>query len=235
MDQLSAYPKILTESWPLNQTEKHHTVGGIDVGGPRKGFHASLIRLDGSIDLYHSCSEVDVAKWFRDQETGIIAIDAPCQWRHDPKPRTAETALVRLGIRCFFTPDRDRAVNHPTGYFDWMLQGERLYHSLAISHKIYQGDLSSNPSNVCFETFPHAVSTLLSGKITGKSSKFEQRSHILLNHGLKLPAKIGIDHVDALICALTAVYFLGNLFQSLGDRESGLIVLPKPCKNTEKN
>ncbi len=100
---------------------------GVDVGGPRKGFHAVVLKSGAFLAQFQSNNHAEMAEWLIAQNPRFIGIDSPCQWRTGEKPRLAETELAHAGIRCFFTPHRSEAINHPTGYYNWMLQGEKLY------------------------------------------------------------------------------------------------------------
>jgi predicted nuclease with RNAse H fold len=205
---------------------------GIDVGGARKGFHAvalsggayaSQLTTRDVLDLSHWCRSVVGAR--------VIAIDAPCRWSTGGRPRPCEWELMGRGIRCFATPTRQRAVEHPTNYFGWMLQGEALYQALenGAQEQAYPLVRSLPPSGpCCFETFPHAITWHLCGGEAQAAQKRTQRRELLQQAGIDLAALTSIDLIDAALCALTAhVVATGGECVSYGEPESGLIVVPR--------
>ena len=50
----------------------------------------------------------------------------------------------------------------------------------------------------------------------------------LLDAGIMLPDKPGIDTIDAALCALVALHLATGTIKQYGDLESGLIVVPNP-------
>ena len=133
------------------------TTVGIDVGGPRKGFHAVALRGGAYAAQLASHDELQVADWCRSiVQASVIAIDAPCRWSSDGRARPCERELMQKGIWCFASPTHEKAhTPHRSGYFDWMLQGEKLYQALEKSHPLVAAIPLTGPG--CFETFPHAI------------------------------------------------------------------------------
>lgn len=130
---------------------------GIDVGGARKGFHAVAL-IGGAYAGQLATADVqELAHWCRSLVGArVIAIDAPCRWSTDGRARPCERELMQKGIWCFSSPTHQKAhTPHRTGYFNWMLQGEKLYQALEASYPLVCR-LPIN-GNACFETFPHAI------------------------------------------------------------------------------
>lgn len=215
------------------------TVVGIDVGGRRKGFHAVALRDGAYADQLASADPVAVARWCREViGARVVAIDAPCRWSCDGRPRPCERELLAQGIRCFTSPTRASAVAHPSDYFGWMLQGEALYQALEPSHPLLAQLPLSGPCSV--ETFPHAITWHLRGGHASAADKRRQRSALLHQAGIDLTPLTSIDRLDAALCAFAAHQAArGEPCRTYGIPDSGLILVPRgdslpgspPCTN----
>jgi predicted nuclease with RNAse H fold len=208
---------------------------GIDVGGARKGFHAVALSGGAYAGQLATADAQELAHWCRSvARARMIAIDAPCRWSLDGRPRTCERELMGRGIRCFASPTRERAVDHPTNYFGWMLQGEALYQALEGGSPEQAYPLVRrlpHSGGGCFETFPHAITWHLRGGEAQAAQKRVQRRELLVQAGLELTPLTNIDLIDAALCALTAhVVGTGEECESYGESESGLIVVPRGRK-----
>ena len=179
-------------------------VVGIDVGGSRKGFHA--VALEGGTFLARhqtSCVE-DLADWCRDEiGASIVAIDAPCRWSTGGRVRPAERELLAHGIRCFLTPSRRVAVQHPKHYYEWILRGAELFRALEKTHPLCR-EAPTGDAACCFETFPHAISWHLRGGNAAAAKKKAQRLALLRRHGGYAACLVSIDWIDAALCAVVA-------------------------------
>lgn len=199
---------------------------GIDVGGSRKGFHAVALR-DGAYAGQLSSRDVgELSHWCRAVVGAtVIAIDAPCRWSVDGRPRPCERDLLGRGIRCFTSPTRAQAMAHPTNYFGWMLRGEALFQALEASHPL----LASLPITgcACFETFPHAITWHLRGGNASAARKLAQRRALLEGLGLDPTPFTRIDLIDAALCALAAHQAAsGGACVTFGEPQTGLVVVP---------
>lgn len=202
------------------------TVVGIDVGGPRKGFHAVALS-GGAYAARLATSDAEaLAHWCRSVvQARVIAIDAPCHWSRDGRARPCERELRRQGIICFASPTRQAAACHPSGYYDWMLQGEALYQALEPSHVL--ATALPIDGQACFETFPHAITWHLRGGDAQASKKRTQRRELLQQVGIDLAPLTSIDWIDAALCALTAqIAAAGGPCMAYGEPETGWIVVP---------
>ena len=199
---------------------------GIDVGGARKGFHAVALRDGALAGQLHSRDPGELAAWCRQSvEAGLIAIDAPSRWSPDGRMRPCERELLAEGIRCFASPTREQAIDHPSNYFGWMLRGEALYDALEPSHPRCRGLPLQGP--LCFETFPHAITWQLRGGGADAGRKREQRSELLREAGIALGTLTSIDWIDAALCALAAQRIAaGQPCRVYGEPISGLILVP---------
>ncbi len=201
------------------------------MGGARKGFHAVALRDGAYAGQLQSADVAELGHWCRVvMAAQVIAIDAPCRWSDDGRPRPCERELMARGIRCFASPTRASAVNHPTNYYGWMLQGEALYRELERSHPLLAGlpeAAAPLAGPACFETFPHAITWHLRGGDAAAAEKRSQRPALLERSGID-PAPLGsIDLIDAALCALTAQQLArGGGCLAYGEPASGLIVVP---------
>ena len=202
------------------------TTIGIDVGGHRKGFHAVALRAGAYAGQLASRDAQELSHWCRAvMDACVIAIDAPCRWSHDGRPRPCERELLAQGIRCFTSPTREQAVGHPTDFFGWMLQGEALFQALEPTHPL----LSSLPiaGLACFETFPHAITWHLRGGHATAAQKQAQRRGLLEQAGIDPTPFTRIDWIDAALCALAAHQAAAGMPCAVyGEVETGLIVVP---------
>ncbi|MBW4530842.1 MAG: DUF429 domain-containing protein [Aphanothece saxicola GSE-SYN-MK-01-06B] len=204
------------------------TTIGIDVGGHSKGFHAVAL-CNGAYACQLSSRDIlELSHWCRSViGASVIAIDAPCRWSPTGRARPCERELMQQGIFCFATPSREKAEQHPSGYFDWMRHGADLYEALKDSHPL----LTSLPSTVqccCFKTFPHAITWHLRGGETKARQKRPQRTALLAQAGITTATLTNIDWIDAALCALTAHRVaIGASCLAFGEPNTGLIVVPE--------
>jgi predicted nuclease with RNAse H fold len=198
-------------------------VVGIDVGGPRKGFHGVALR-DGSYFAKLAASDAHaVTGWCLDIGAHAVGIDAPCRWSLTGRAKPAERALSAKGIRAFATPSRAAAQGHK--FYCWMLKGADLFRAMESHYRLFDGS-NAAPEPACFETFPHAVACALARAIVPAKRKGPVRRELLREAGIDTTPLAGMDTVDAALCALAAHYFLAGSFKTYGDAAEGLIVVP---------
>jgi predicted nuclease with RNAse H fold len=202
-------------------------VAGIDVGAPRKGYHAVILRGTDVVATFHSREPTVIAQWCAEQGATVVAVDAPCRWRVPGSPaRAAERELAADRIACFSTPTEANARGH--AFYTWMLAGEELYNALAPRYPLYAGD--ERRSGVSMETFPQAVACALAGETVSAKNKLAVRTQLLVRAGLKVSAFKHIDDIDAALCALAAQYFVRNHYKAYGNADSGYIIVPSPAR-----
>lgn len=212
-----------------NPTHPSLITAGIDVGGSRKGHHVVALSDGSYLADFRSDNPTKIASWCCDLGAHAIAIDAPCSWSLDGKARPCEAELIKHGIQCFPSPTRETAVQHPTNYYGWMIEGERIYQALSKSHQLVN---SVQPPTVdqplMFETFPHAITHHLQGGRARAADKQRERRLLLKNLGIQHPKIKSIDTIDATLCAYTA-YLLSTRqpCHFYGEAQSGLIICPK--------
>jgi predicted nuclease with RNAse H fold len=199
---------------------------GVDVGGIRKGFHAVALHPDDSIEAFTSSEPGEIASWCVAAGGSLVAVDAPCRWRGRNGVRAAELSLVRSGIRCFWTPTRRTATSHPTGFFDWMLAGERLYLALASTHRLMEDHAWAGDA-ACFETYPHAAACRLVGRMLDVRRKRADRMAVLTAAGIDATRVRSQDLLDAAVCAMVARAVATGRAEALGEARDGLILLPR--------
>lgn len=205
-------------------------VVGIDVGGPKKGFHAVALR-DGSYWAKHASADAaSLVGWCRQIGAQAIGVDAPCRWSLTGRARPAERALAVEGIHAFATPSREAAEGRD--FYRWMMNGAELFRLLEVHYRLFDGQLSGHDA-VCFETFPQAVACALAGKLVSAKRKATLRRELLRNSGVDTAPLTNIDTVDAALCAFTAHSLLVGNFKTYGDALAGFIVVPSWAEATK--
>jgi predicted nuclease with RNAse H fold len=199
-------------------------VAGIDVGSPRKGFH--VVGLNGpTVSKFSSADPIAAVAWCVEFGATVVAVDSPIAWSATGRARPAERALMKSGIWCFSTPTQQIAHTHSKNYFGWMLHGAALYKALREHFEIYSGT-NGRQRPICFETFPHAATCALAGRVVRARDKSTLRRQLLEDADVCCDSLTNIDYVDAALCALTARRFAQGIFAEHGDPIEGFIVLP---------
>src|SRR5262245_48442062 len=98
--------KLETGNFPM--APHPSIVVGIDVGGPKKGFHAVALRDGTYFDRTESRSAREISDWCHALGACVVAVDAPCRWRRGERARQCERDLAAARISCFATPSRER-------------------------------------------------------------------------------------------------------------------------------
>ena len=207
---------------------------GIDVGAPRKGYHAVALRGRALVGTRHARDPHAVAQWCRQHGAVAVAVDAPCRWRPADGPaRAAEVALARARIACFSTPTEEKARGH--AFYTWMFAGQALYAALAPHYPLYPGPAAPGyarhppgmpPQRIAFETYPHAIACALAAQHGPARGKLAARTALLRRAGIDAEALPGIDLIDAALCAYTAQSFAAGRCQAYGDVAGGFILVP---------
>jgi len=211
------------------------TVAGIDIGGDRKGCHLVILRGTRILCNIKSRTPEYLLQTCIGSDVVAVGIDAPCQWGTEGKGRLAEKELAQRGVFCFATPTRERAISSTSGFYGWMLNGERVYQAFATTYPLLTSrDYSGG--RVSFETFPHAITCAVRGKeFTSARQKRSQRRQLLANVGIDATALRSIDAVDAALCALTAGFLLTGRTYSYGDVAGGYIRVPALTEQGQAN
>ena len=168
-----------------------------------------------------------IVDWCLDHEATVVSVDAPCGWSQTGSSRLAEQELALSGrkIHCFATPTRERAVNHDKGFYDWVFNGERLYRLLMNNYPLFKGERRKGPA--CIETFPHAITCAMAGRVVLARPKGKMRRNALQSEGYDIGILTNIDFVDAALCAVAADEFRKDNYLPFGNPEEGYIVVPR--------
>lgn len=206
---------------PLSQ----RTVVGIDVGGPRKGFHAVALRHGKFVDRKAHPDPNLIVEWCVNREAVVIAVDAPCRWSRSGSSRLAERELHVSGkkVHCFATPTRKGALRR--NFYRWVFNAERLYKSLDAHYPLFDG--KNRHGEVCFETFPHAILCAMAGRVVSTKPKGVTRRTALKERGYDVGDLPNIDFVDAALCAVAADAFHEKRCHIYGDTIEGFILIPR--------
>ncbi|MHB1291862.1 MAG: DUF429 domain-containing protein [Sulfuricella sp.] len=196
---------------------------GIDVGGPKKGFHAVALNAGRYWEKFATPDAASMVEWCRQIGARAVGVDAPCRWSLTGRARPAERALAAEGIHCFATPSR--AAEQSRDFYRWMVNGAELFRLLEAHFPLFDGgNATSGP--VCFETFPQAVACALAGKLVSAKRKGAVRRELLRGAGIDTAPLTNIDTVDAALCALAAHSLFAGSYKTYGDATEGLIVVP---------
>jgi predicted nuclease with RNAse H fold len=212
----------------MSRARSPTVVAGIDVGGPRKGFHAIALRNKDILGKFSCTDAREVANWCAQVGATVVAVDAPISWSRSGRARPAERALMEAGISCFSTPTGKIARRHPTRHYAWMQNCARLYRALARHFRPFDGR-NAGRRPIVFETFPHAIACALAGEIVSARNKRAVRRALLADAGVACDALTNIDFVDAALCAWAADLFARRRFGKHGDPVEGYIVVPRGC------
>ena len=207
----------------MNHNNSAPVVVGVDVGGPKKGFHAVAFHDGHIFETSATLHAAEVVAWCRKLNVSVVGIDAPSCWSLTGLARPCERALAAEGLHAFATPDRTVGEGHQ--FYRWMRKGAALYHLLTPHYRLFDAKHPTS-SPVCFETFPHAVACALANKILPAKQKRVDRPRLLREAGLSIDSLTNIDLVDAALCALAAHHFLAGTFKTYGDAAEGFIVVP---------
>ena len=158
---------------------------GIDVGGPRKGFHVAVFSGAGPSPegLFQSKEASAVVEYLGQHAASpqIIAIDAPPKsTRRRLEPRAAERAVREAGFRVLWTPRGDQVRQ------SWMENGARLWSLLKKSF----------PAAQIVEAFPTSASR---GLALSQTANLNLR--LFAGHRVR---KHYVDFLDAVLAALVA-------------------------------
>ncbi|MCG5076251.1 DUF429 domain-containing protein [Paraburkholderia sp. RG36] len=177
----------------------------------------SNVRRMTPAEMLRECLKFDVK---------AVGIDAPCRWAEAGSGRLAERELARQHIHCFATPTQEQAKSSPSGFYDWMLCGELVYHAFAAAYPLLN-DREYEGNRVTFETFPHAIACSVLGRETVSAKrKLVERRKLLETVGINpLPLR-SIDSIDAALCAWTAGRLVAGHARSYGDAAGGYIHVP---------
>ena len=186
------------------------TFAGVDVGGPRKGFHVALVThralVAGPTQLR---TPRDVVAWLSPRRPRVVAVDSPrVPAPEDERSRECERALARAICGLRYTPDRARVRADP--YYGWIAHGFALYALLA------RGPW------VVIECFPTASWTRWLGP-RGDEPRGAWSARGLAGLRLRgVPSRLGQDARDAIGAAVTAELYHAGGTQSFGEIEGPL-------------
>jgi predicted nuclease with RNAse H fold len=188
---------------------------GVDVGGRGKGFHAAVVER-GSLELFTSVKPREVVAWLAELGPRVVAVDSPC--RPAPKGRSSRKGERKLAAARDLpnvrpTPDMRTLRTREDGYYDWVLNGLRLYKRLA--------QRSGKEGWEVVECFPTASWTRWAGP-RGKRSRSAWTREALAAIGLDgVPARTNQDIRDAIAAAVTA-----RMYEDGATEHFGRIVVP---------
>lgn len=170
---------------------------GVDVGGPRKGFHVAVIDRASLVEVRAIAAPAAVAAWLRGLRPALVAVDspataAPAGERSRRDEREFRAARI-CGIR--YTPDHATIAGaRPAGddYYGWIRNGFSVYAALAAA------------GLATVECFPTASWTRWSGPRGGRPRGAWSAAALGSLQLEGLPRRLDQDRRDAIGAALTA-------------------------------
>jgi len=184
------------------------TVAGVDVGGPRKGFHYAVLTGRRLVVSDQVSRPDEVAEAIGHRAPTVVAVDSPRVLAPDGQAgRPCEYRFLTEGV-CGLRLTPDRATMEARGHenhLSWILQGLDLY-----------GRLHDGPWET-IECFPTASWTVW-GEARGAVSRARWSAAVLEGFELTvLPKRMNQDARDALGAALTALAYARATHRSFGD------------------
>lgn len=76
----------------MSRTPRASVVVGVDVGGPKKGFHAVALREGHIFETCATLHAMEVVAWCRKLNASVVGIDAPCCWSRTGRARPCALA-----------------------------------------------------------------------------------------------------------------------------------------------
>jgi predicted nuclease with RNAse H fold len=181
-----------------------HTVMGVDVGGPRKGFDVAVLD-DREVAAFMRGLDCDaVVELVRTHKPALVAVDSPRSCAPEGQStRECERELNTsiCGIR--WTPDKKRVSADP--YFAWIVEGLALYAALAAA------DLP------VIEVFPTASWTRWHGPRGPVARAAWTRDGLARFCLTGVPERTNQDQRDAIAAAMTAQQHTRGLTQEIGE------------------
>ncbi|HZZ09550.1 MAG TPA: DUF429 domain-containing protein [Paraburkholderia sp.] len=210
-------------------------VAGIDIGGDRKGQHLVILRGAKIVCRLGAQTPEQMLARCLEFEVKAVGIDAPCMWRVGERGRQAEKELAQRRIFSFATPTRERAVASQSGFYGWMFNGERVYEVFAPHFSLFKNEEVLN-ERVCFETFPHAITSAFLGHgVASAKQKRTQRRDVLERGGIDTTSLKSVDELDAALCAMAARFLLDGAVVTYGDETGGFVVVPDPSRRRRED
>ena len=177
---------------------------GVDVGGKRKGFDCAVIDGHRLMALLGGLRLEAVIKLVDAERPAVVGIDSPrCCAPTGRTARDGERVLARTicGIR--WTPDRATVEGNP--YYAWILEGLKLFESLA------DRDVK------LIEVFPTASWSRWFGP-RGSRSRALWTGQGARRLGLNgIPSRTNQDERDAIAAAVTARQHTDGMTEALGE------------------
>ena len=158
------------------------TVVGIDGGDRRKGFHAVALRQGRYADQFTSPEAKELGHWCR-QVIGarVFAIDAPCRWSPDGRPRPCERQLL-LRLDAAGRGPASKPETQPSP-----------------PHRV-----ADHRAGLLRDLPPRDHLHLRGGHATA-ANKRAQGSELLEQAGIDLASLTSIDRIDAALCCLAVL------------------------------
>lgn len=203
---------------------------GIDVGGRRKGFHATVIAGGARSTLslvagpQRLLTPAAVLEWLARWSPRLVGVDAPRTLGDNPIRFEGERRLARELCHLRYTPTREalerQKQGHAPRYYEWIEHGLELYAALEAA------------GLEAIEAFPTASWTRWLGPRNGEPrAQWSTRALAMVcQRDIRLgglPDRLDQDERDAVGAALTAYAYETGRCERYGD-----IVVPRAAAGT---
>jgi len=191
---------------------------GVDLAGSSKRpTGLCLLSLDLTCFTYVVYEDEEITEAALKYSPEIIAIDSPLTMprgrrnledREGPHFRKCDLELIRRGIRLL----------PPT------LGPMRLLTKRGIALRMKLEEMGFR----VIEAFPGATRNALG--IPSKKHGLENVINALRRLGVKISGEeITDDETDAIVCALTGLFFIRGEYEAVGESSEGVIIIPRPA------
>lgn len=210
---------------------------GVDLTAGRRP--TDLAGLDDSgqlVVLGHAVSDDDVVALIHRWGARIVAVDSPmglpaglccleescgCSPTKPGTGRSAERALAKRGIACFWTTKRT-------------IIKSMIYRARALKPRLEEAGCT------VLEVYPYATKRILLGRALPRKSSPEGLAHLIDGARVSLPDARwpeswapSHDQLDALYCAITARLYARGETEALGDTDEVPIIVPGVLQRTD--
>ena len=193
-------------------------VAALDLDGERVAFATALTDDDLMAVLADFGAEVVAVDSPMGLPTGFCCLEESCSCAAPDRAvgRSAERALIKRGIPCFWTTKRT-------------IIKSMIYRAMPLKTRL------EREGYTVLEVFPYAVKRILLGKKLPRKSLPEGLDYLVAGARTLLPScgwpepwAPGHDQLDALYCAITARLFALGQTEALGDPAEVPIIVPLP-------
>ncbi|KQM76352.1 hypothetical protein ASE74_20115 [Pedobacter sp. Leaf216] len=225
---------MLTSLYKQNNAETgniaQQAVIGIDLTGSEKKPSGWAVLKNNIVETKRVKTDQEMIDLAIEQQPAVISIDAPLTLPHgrltvfDDDPGRSEFGITRLCERLLLK----RGIRSYPPLIKSMQQLTQRGKSLALQFR--------QLGYTVIETFPGGCQDILG--LTRKQKGLPELIAGISALGIRgeyLKTNISHDEADALTAAIAGLFFIAGQYESIGDPEEGLIILPKLSSSVLEN